>query len=1148
MSRQCNLHQHSEGSHLDGYAKVDEIATRAKELGQDAAAITDHGECNQHLAFQKACNEHGVKSVLGIESYWHHDIAAARAAKKYPKDLSHICLLAKDQRGLENLWAMSSIAYDAKHFYHRPMLDPALMREHSEGVFASDGCMMTGLGRAVEAGDDEAARRFVATLLDIFGDNFYVELHTWQYIDAQTTEQRRLNALMTDINQAKVRIANELGVPLVVVNDSHHARPEDWVNKELMWQLGTKKNNDQQDYGQKADHLMGDDELYYWMRRHGVADDVVAEAIKNSHDIAMSCTAEVKPSLELPTYSGSDHDDIAAFISLIESGFKSKVIDAGLDAEAYYQRMETEAQLIVERSYAGYFLVVQDYVRAAHDGSWKHYVDPGAPSHPMITGPSRGSAGGCLISYLLGITTVDPIRYGLIFERFMNPARKSMPDIDVDFPQSLRPDLKGYLEARWGADHVCTLGTVSRNGPKGMLKDLARKYKEWSGTGQDIPHADIEAMSKIVEQAAALVAAEREAAGEVVGDDDDVDDMSWDEVLSEKGGDLAPWAKRYPPLFEKLGEMIGLARQSGVHPSGILINGTPLQGLVPMRRRNEVTTTQFDMWDIEALGGCKFDLLGIRHLDTLDHARRLIHERHGVMLDFSTFGDEQMSDPAIWDQIDRGQTTGIFQVESPLASKTAEVLKPRNEVDVAALISIIRPGVKDAGLMDEYLLRRAGQTPVIYDHPLMEPITDETYGVLVYQEQLMFAAQSLAGFTGAEADDLRKALGKKLQEQIDGTADKFRQGCLNNPAFMDPLGGDDKKASKVITKIWASINASGRYAFNKSHAVGYAVLSTWEVWVKHYYPQEYLVALMATDAKQLTRYIREARRRGIKVLPPDINKSGQKFTIDGDAIRYGIDSIRSVGNAAVKAILKTRPYTDFTDYLNRATGWAVNKTVVRNLISIGAFDSIEYDPARDGDWVPGCRSRLMQQHNDYRLWMDVAEGKRAKMDDQQRADHIAMLYAKRLEQKGRKWFDAEFGVPDFSNPDVVFGIEQELAGNFILVDPMEPYIPAIEAVAIKDPSDIDSYTTGDIVIVGGQVSKVKRHIVKNGRSKGQEMAFIGITYNGADFDVTIFNDTWVGVKSLVKEGVPVACTCIRDSRGVHLASLERLDLLFAQAS
>lgn len=1149
MSKQVGLHTHSEHSFLDGFSKVTDIAKRAKELGQQAVALTDHGECGGHLKFQKACSAEGLKPILGMEGYWAYDIAALRNANS--RENSHICLLAKDQKGLSNLWAWSSIAYNPDHHFHRPLADPALMREYAEGIYGSDGCAMTGLGAAVRAHDEDAARRYVSFLLDIFRERFYIELHTWQFVDPKTDDEIKFfgekmstaaaNAVMSETNQVKLRLANELGVPFVIVNDCHHSWPQDWQKKDMANKIN-KDKGDQLAEGQKADHHMGEDELFYWMSRHGISRSVVEQGIANSWEIAQSCTAEIQPMLEMPSMTDSEHDDMVAFLDAIEAGFKHKVIDAGLDAETYYRRMETEAEAICSRSFCGYFLMVADYVRAAKNGTWKQAIDPLATPDPMITGPGRGSAGGSLVSWLLDITALNPIKYDLLFERFLAPGRKGFPDIDVDFPQSKLRDMYHYLQARHGHDHVCALGTIGRNGPKGMLKDLGRAMK--------VPFNDVEAMSKIIEQAIAVVAAEQEAADEQSGQEAE-DSLGWDEVLAEKGGDLIPWAKKYPELFERLGEMVGVARQSGKHASGVLINNKPLLGLIPLRTRKhntpeEIVTTQWDMWEIEEMGGVKFDLLGLRHLDTLSNATKLVAQRHGVELDFETFGDTEMSNPDIWEPVAQGRTTGLFQIETPGTTRTAIDLKPRNELDVAALLSIIRPGVKDAGETERYLARRAGAEPVRYDHPLMEAITAETYGVLVYQEQMMRAARELAGYAADEVDDLRKAIGKKLQDLINEHAAKFRQGCLSNPAFMDPLGNDHKTAERTIAKIWASINASGRYAFNKSHAVGYGLVTVWESWLAHHYPPEYLTELMATDPKSINRYVREARRRGTPILPPDINESDQRFTLGPDGIRYGLDTIYGVGDAATADILVHRPFTSLADFLERTSGrGARKKQVVVNLIRIGAFDSLGYVEAWDGDWQPSCRARLLQEYYDYQVWMKCAPTKRAKMDVTQRAEHIEAWYAKHRNDEG---FAADFAIPNFDDPDVIFEIESELVGNYVTVDPMAPYLEALDALAIRDPAEIADHVVGDVFVIGGQISKVKRHTVAKGRSKGQEMAFLGVTFNEVDFDITVFSETWAATKLLLKEGAPVACRVIRDDRGCHLASLERLDLLWAEAS
>lgn len=1742
---QVNLHQHSEHSFLDGYASVEAIAKRVREVGSDAVAITDHNEVNGHLAFQKACRAEGVHPILGIEADWVTDMEQTRQLK-YPSNRSHICLLAENNVGLTNLWALSSVAYTPKYHYHKPLMTPALMREYSGGILASDGCfagteeylteagtrtfretvgtiqrvlgvdgwtdaeirsfgrqeiyeltlsrgratktilttknhrwfvvrrkyvstntfrevltadlvsgdrlrskhanrgrwrtevspagvqagivfgdgtvdvggtgrrtakvtlygdknavllkwfpldktsarsrradhgvdeitvrnlpgffkdapdlrdssrgylygwlagyfaadgcvtkagaavlssaqrgdlqvaqdvcqilgirtgqiaerartvilprgavrdsvlynlsirmrdlgddfflveqhrrraqeaharqekpwqdwkvvsvvatgredevfcavvpkgnaftlqdniftgncLITQFSRYIEAGDDAAARQQLGILHDIYQDNFYMELHTWQFMEADTAEKRRLNALMSEVNRAKVQFADEMGVPLVVVNDAHHARPEDWENKELVWNFNTRKNPDQavEDYGQKADHLMGAEELYFWMDRHGVSRSTVDEAIKNAYAIAQRCTAEIRPTLTMPRLSDSDTDDVRRLVDHCEEGFRNLVPPER--AEEYWARMEEELRLIVDRRFAGYFLIVRDYVMAAKTGAWSEYVS-GTGRTPMLVGPSRGSAGGCLVSYLLGITTIDPIRYGLLFSRFLNVNRKGYPDIDCDFPQSLRPGVKDYLAERYGHDHVCAIGTLTRSQPKAILRDLGRAMK--------IPMGDIIAMSKIIEG---------------VKDLDSDDDASWVEVVERKGGVLAPWARKYPVLFEKISEMSGIVRQSGVHPAGVVVSNQPLRGAIPTRIKNGVVVTAFDMGECEAMGAVKLDLLGLRHLDTLMTARDLVYERKEVWLDYNgvgghpaarTLGPAEYSDPEIWTQIDQGLTAGIFQLETPELTRMSMDMCPRNEEDVAALLSIVRPGVKDAHLDQVFLDRRRGEVPVHYEHPAMEEITGDTYGVLVYQESLMQAARTLAGFTADEADDLRKMLGKKKADEIAGWEEKFRSGCLGNPQFRSYFATDEA-ARKVIAQVWASISAAGRYAFNRcaaghvsvrlaasgsrsngqmtvadmyrritdasrlegrpcwygcpytgyrgqcqtcrvwrqkfrdprrglfawslgddgrlhpnrivdvhyngfrpvwkvtledgssitatdnhrhmtvngwrevrelsegdellvcgeyeqqswepdrvrttvggrqkkslavgaayagrpgnfinggfsdlrewtetqvwecsepgcgrskdagdrierahldgdrtnnnpsnlammcashhkrhdyrvnarrrrgekgypaipcrivsieyageedvydlemadpyhswvgngvvthnSHAIGYAVLSCWEVWTKHYYPEEYIVALLATDPDNVNRYLRDARRRGIRVLPPDINLSERRFTLDpqGGAIRYGLDTIRGVGAAAVNAILRRRPFTGIADFLDRVDTRACGKTQVEALIKIGAFDSLSPD-----------RTRLMTTYHDRRILDKVAPAKLAKMTAPERVDHVRAWREKNADKPS---FLKDFAVPDFTDEAVVYAIEQELVGNYVTIDPMMKYLDALEGVgAVRSRAEMEEVPPGENFIIGGQLSKIRVHTIqKPGRYRGRQMAFLSVMWNEDEFEMTAFPDVWASVKLIVSEGSPVACHVVRDERGANLKSLNRLDILWQEAT
>lgn len=1066
MGNFANLHIHSESSFLDGLSRVDEIAKRAADLGQPAVALTDHGEVNGHLAFQKACKDHDIHPVFGMEGYFTLDLNKSREDKTRGYDNSHITLLAKDQKGLENLWAWSSKAYEPNNFYYKPQADLKLMRDYAQGLYASDGCMLTEFARNVAKGDEPAAKEIIGKLLSVFGDNFYMELHPWQFVEPKTEEEISLTNEMKVLNLAKVRIANEFGIPLVVVNDAHYARPEQWENHALVWDFNTGKNSDQRGRGQTAAWMMAEDELIFWMSKHGVNRSVTEEAIKNSLMIAQSCTAVINPTLEMPRLSRSEQEDFATLEKAVEEAFAARIGDD----DAYRERIDKELKVICDKGFAGYFNIVADYVKAAKSGVWRSYVSTGAQREQLLIGPGRGSAGGSLVAFLLGITSIDPIRYGLIFERFINPGRKDFPDIDVDVPQSRRSQLKEYLGARFGHDHVCHIGTRSRSAPKGMLADLCRVMK--------IGFTDRMAMSAIIEEVEDI--AEDEALG-------------WDEIIAERGGELAPWAKRYPGLFEKMGEMVGLARQAGTHASGILIANRPLLGTLPTRVKNGLVVSQFDMHEVEWLGAVKLDLLGLRHLDTLMVARDLIHETQGIWLDFEQFGDDEFNDSDIWSEMEKGQTVGIFQLETPGGTRVTKEFKPKSMTDVADLISVNRPGVIRAGLLSHYIRRRHGIEAVVYDHPLMQDIVGDTYGVLVYQEQLIQACQTLAGFSLMEADELRKLIGKKQIEKLGPMKEKFVAGCRNNENFMGVLTGR-VDPMEVILKIWASFEAAGSYCFNKSHAIGYATIATWEIWTKHYYPKEFIVALMQTDSDNINKYVREARKRGIQILPPDINKSGRKFTLDSNGIRYGLDTVYGVGPSAVDDILENRPFGSLDDFMAKTTGrGAGKKSVVLNLIKIGAFDSI------------GDRKALME-------------------------DFCA----------SRKDL-ANTPIPDFDDEKTVYEIEKELVGNYVTVDPMSKYVNALEAVCIQHPDDMKNFNINDLFYVGGMVTRIKHHKTKGGK----DMAFLALSWNEQEFEIIAFPDAWSSAKNVLKIGVPVACQVIKLEKGCSLSTLERLDLVIA---
>lgn len=1081
-------------------------------------ALTDHGEVNQHLAFQKACKAEGIKSVFGMEGYWAADIQAARDASLAQRDFaSHICLIAQDDEGLKNLWALSSTAYDAAHHYRKPLADPELLRTHAKGLYASDGCIMTMFGHAVKRGDEDAARQYLAGLQDIFKEKFYVELHTWQYMHPGDDEvmwegvpktTSEVTQLMTDLNQAKVRLAIEMGISMVVVNDAHHAYPEHWRYKELVWGFKNEVNPDQAEgNGQKADHMMGDDELVFWMDRHGISREIVTAAIEYSGTIADSCHAEIKPMLGMPLFSKLEADDFEQFLVLVERGFRDKIERGGLDRDTYWTRMESEIALIAEKRFAGYFLIVADYVSAAREGTWASYVN-GGPKQPMLIGPGRGSAGGSLVAWLLGITSIDPIKYDLLFERFLIRERKGFPDIDIDFPRSKRKYMKEYVQHRWGHDRVCAICTMTRNKARGTVKDLGRQL--------GIDYKKLEEIGALIERITAAEIEEEESS-------EDREEKTWAELVEEHQKELGPLIAEFPDLFRDVAEVTGVIRQTGVHAAAVLITPAdkPLREVLPTRIKKGTLTTQFDMYDVEELGGLKGDFLALRHLDALQIAADLVKERHGVEIDYEAFTDEHYHDPAIWAQIDEGQTTGVFQLGTPGGTESAIEFRPRSMEEVADLISINRPGVRDAGLYNAYLRRRAGVEAVSYQHPMMAGITSTTFGILVYQEQLMQTARELAGFTAAEADDLRKAVGKKIMEKVVALKSKFVQGCIASEAYMSAFADNPTAKPKEVSEtIWRSIEASGRYCFNKSHAIGYAMISHREIWMKHYYLPEMLVGFMQVDEAKRNKFIRDARRHNITILPPDINLSGATFKIQGDTIRYGVDAVTQVGEAAATKIIAAQPYTSVEDFLLRGKP---NKTVALNLAMLGALDCLTNRTAalKEIEWHRACEGLAKSTLGN--------------------PDKLNQAVVKRFEENPTKW---RVPIPDFTDENVVYEIEKQLIGSFVTIDPMGLYLRAIDSECIRTPAAIRHYIPGQLLKIGGQIIKVHKHKTKKGRNSGAEMCFLGVEWQGDVYDIVVFPKAYEQYKLLLKMGRPVICVCERLDSGVCLTKLLPLDLIW----
>lgn len=1044
MRPYVSLHTHSEFSFLDGYSKTDSIAERVSSIGQTAVGLTDHQECSGHVDFEKSCKKLNIKPIFGMEGYLVDNVERVKAEKDNRN--SHLCIFAENQQGLRNLWTVSSLAY-LKGFYYRALADWDLLKEYKEGLIVTDGCGLADMSRHIVADDLDKAKALAEKYLSIFGsDNFFMELHTFQFINPSSDKHFRLNEEMAKMNQGKVAIARELGIPLIVVNDAHYSREEDWANHALVWAIST--NQDQVESGRAASWIMSNDEIFYWMNKHGIDNNVTEEAINNTAWIGDRCNVEIERKPHVPMFTSSQEEDLKIFNNSVEKGLQERIIEKGIDPTQYIERIDKERELIVDRQLYGYFDIVADICLMAKNKN-------------ILVAPGRGSAAGSLTAYLMSINEIDPLPYGLYFERFLNTGREDFPDIDLDFPKSRRQEIKDYISQKYGEDKVCSIGNFARLGPLAAIADIARAL--------NIPYADSRSIAKIIEKAK-------------VADTEDVQ-LEWSEIVEEKKDELSPWIKQYPMLFEKMRDLVGLVRQSGTHASGVLISDRSLIGDLPLRLKAGKITTQFDMYTIAELGFIKFDILGIRHLDTLTEARKLALGGEDFDPNYYYNFREQFNDPKVWKMIADGKTTGIFQLETPAMTAVAKRLKPQNEKDVATLISLNRPGVVRAGMLDHYLLRREGKKSVATPHPLMADILHDTLGVVVYQEQVMEIAQKLANYSLVEADRIRWIMGKKHFELMQEKKPEFINRCIENPKFVELCTGDPSFQAELC---WKQIEASGSYSFNKGHGAGYSLISSWGSYERCHRLLEYLVACLITDPDNINKYIRELRREGYKILPPDINLSGSRFTLADGAVRYGLEDLKHVGKAALADIIKNRPFDSFEDFVEKTDKRACGKRVVEILIKIGAFDAFD------------TRQSILREY--YRM--------------------------RKIDQP----------IPDFTNPDVIELIELEIVGNYITRDPLERFAPMIDNECIGDPEIVENASKGKTFFVGGVVSKVKEHQAKNGL-----MAFLELEWNEQTYPITVFADTYGDVRDLLVVGKPVIVDVERLARGCMMRQMIRLD-------
>ncbi len=885
MNPFTHLHVHTEYSLLDGFAPIEKLLYHAKELGMNSLAITDHGTMYGVVEFYKKAKKHGINPIIGCEIY----TSEGSYLEKYNNINYHLVLLAKNQTGYQNLIKIVSEGF-VNGFYYKPRVDRSYLAKHSEGIICLSACLGGEVQQLLLNDDWEGAKALALTYESIFGkDHFYLELQ-----DHGMREQKKVNVLLDKLHR-------ETSIPLVCTNDCHYIRREDSETHDVLLCVQTGKT-----VGDTSRMRFPSNEFY--LKCYDEMEELFGhyeDALANTQAIADRCNVELDfETLHLPYFQVPEgYDNRTYFIELVQAGLREKY---SVVTSQIQSRAEFEMRTIEEMGFVDYFLIVWDFIRYAK-------------SQGIAVGPGRGSAAGSVVSYALDITGIDPLKYNLLFERFLNPERVSMPDIDIDFCYERREEVIDYVKRKYGADHVAQIVTFGTMAARNAIRDVGRAL--------DISYGKVDYVAKMVPQMLGItidkaleINPELKAAYET-----DEEDRS-----------LIDFAKNVE----------GLPRHTSTHAAGVVIARDPVTSYVPLSRNNEAITTQYNMIELEELGLLKMDFLGLRTLTVIQDAVDLVKREYGIPVNIDTIDE---NDPKMMKQFTNADTLGIFQFESSGMRSFLKELKPTVFDDLVAANSLFRPGPMNE--IPNYIKNKHHPESIVYLHPKLEPILNVTYGTIVYQEQVMQIVQQLGGFTLGGADNLRRAMGKKKMDVMERERVRFVRGELDDSGEVIISGcvrnGVDEKAANKIYDLMIDF---AKYAFNKSHSAAYAIVAVQTAWLKCYYPVAFMAALISSvmgQTAQVSLYIQECKRLGIEVLPPDVNRSYRKFTIDDGKIRFGLQAVKNVGAHFIEAIVDERNegghFTSFTDFIDRVIhreNSGLNKKAVESLIKAGAFESI----------------------------------------------------------------------------------------------------------------------------------------------------------------------------------------------------------------
>lgn len=874
------LHLHSEYSLLDGAIKVKALCQYAKDNNMPAVAITDHGVMYSAIEFYRTAKEIGVKAIVGCEFYVHDGDIREKNAQHNP--LYHLVLLAKDKEGYMNLVKLVSIAH-CEGMYYKPRINFELIQKYHQGLICSSACLGGEVLQNLLKNDYEGAKAAAKRYKDLFGEDYYIELQ-----DHGLEEQKRTNPDL-------IRIAKELDIKMIITNDSHYLKKEDadWHDTLLCLQTNALKADENRfHFPNNEFYVKTPTELrdsFKWMES-----DLFDECIKNTVDIADKCHLIMEMGKSpLPHYEVPAGHTVESYLDyVVHEGLKERYGEIPPEIE---ERVKYELGIIEQMGFSAYFLITWDFV---------HF----AKTHGIPVGPGRGSAAGSVVAYALKITELDPIRHHLLFERFLNPERYSMPDVDIDFCIERRSEVIDYVAQKYGADKVCQIITFGTYAAKAAMKGVARVF--------DIPYARSN-------QLASLIPNEPKA---------HIDDALQEGMELKKLYDEDPEVKR---LVDMAKAIEGIKNNTGTHAAGVIIAHKPLNEIVPVQpSKDGIIVTEYPMADLEKLGLLKMDFLGLRNLTMIHKTMKLIKLRQGIEFDVDRI---PLDDKPTYDMLIKGDTDGVFQLESSGMKKLVKDLKPDVFEDLGALVALFRPGPLQAGMVEDFVERKHGRKEITYPHPSLVPVLKDTYGTIVYQEQIMQVFQVLADYSLGQADMVRRMMGKKKLDEMAQQKGKFVEGAARHGM-----------SAKDATTLFEQIEKFAEYCFNRSHSAAYAFVAYQTAYLKCHYPIEYLASLLTSvsgDQEKTQLYIEEAQKNGIKVMPPDINKSYAEFTPDGNNIRFGLASIKQVGEGVVEAIIQEREengeFKSIYDYCKRLDSKCCNKKTLEGLIKAGAFANIE---------------------------------------------------------------------------------------------------------------------------------------------------------------------------------------------------------------